>query len=486
MKKFLLSLFVCLTAYVDAQNVPMYVVDPQSDELTVYDTLAWASTSAVFNLTSSTGTVDGCNGLAVQPCTGIIYVAYKSGGARYLGTLDTASAFITEIGNLGDNVANICFGAQNRLYAVTGDGASTPETLFEVNLTTAAMTLKVTLGNGDDGEAIAFNPDNGLIYHWSGIGGGNIMESIDTTTNLITPIALTGYDFSEITSATYLGGDKFLITGFSDFIVVDINGFADVPVGSPDNTVKGMIFPMRFIENQTASSICPNDSALFVATAGDSYNWFLDGNPLGLTTPTIYGNSAGVYTCDITIETCVNVSNPLTLQLYTLPVVTLSPSPTALLCPTVGSVLLTGTSGGTSQWYLNGAPISGATNSTYSATAVGLYNMTKTNTSGCSDSAAVGTTVIIDPCDVGVEESNISFSIYPNPAAAELVVHVANWNQSELVSIDIFSLDGKLILSDNWTGGTIYKKDVSGLETGIYIIEFSTNDEKIVRRFVKR
>ncbi|MGK7874075.1 MAG: hypothetical protein AB4426_12405 [Xenococcaceae cyanobacterium] len=35
--------------------------------------------------------------------------------------------------------------------------------------TDATPTFVTALGNGSDGEAIAFNPDDGLIYHWSGI-----------------------------------------------------------------------------------------------------------------------------------------------------------------------------------------------------------------------------------------------------------------------------------------------------------------------------
>jgi hypothetical protein len=57
--------------------------------------------------------------------------------------------------------------------------------------------------------------------------------------------------------------------------------------------------------------------------------------------------------------------------------------------------MLTGTSGGTSQWYLNGSPIVGATSNTYYATAAGVYNMTKTNLNGCSDSAATSITVTV-------------------------------------------------------------------------------------------
>jgi hypothetical protein len=58
------------------------------------------------------------------------------------------------------------------------------------------------------------------------------------------------------------------------------------------------------------------------------------------------------------------------------------------------TIVLTGSSGGTSQWYLNGAAISGENNDTLLVSAPGIYNMTKTNLNGCTDSAAVAITVV--------------------------------------------------------------------------------------------
>lgn len=64
------------------------------------------------------------------------------------------------------------------LYGVTGDGGMPSETLFTINQTTAAATSFLTLGAGNDGEAIGFNPTDGFMYHASGIFA-QIWESID-------------------------------------------------------------------------------------------------------------------------------------------------------------------------------------------------------------------------------------------------------------------------------------------------------------------
>jgi hypothetical protein len=84
----------------------------------------------------------------------------------------------------------------------------------------------------------------------------------------------------------------------------------------------------------------------------------------------------------------------ITMTINNLPVVSLSGN--TVFCAG-DSVLLTGTSGGTSQWYMNGAPITGANSNTYYASAPGVYNMTKTNINNCTDSAATGLTVSMNP-----------------------------------------------------------------------------------------
>jgi hypothetical protein len=92
--------------------------------------------------------------------------------------------------------------AQTTLYAVTGDGGSPSETLFILDQTTAAPTLVQALGNGADGEAIAFNSNDGLMYHTSG-NGTVIFESINLTTMAVTNIPRSGASFNEVFGMVY-------------------------------------------------------------------------------------------------------------------------------------------------------------------------------------------------------------------------------------------------------------------------------------------
>ncbi len=408
MKNLLLITLVLIGLTTMAQ-VPFYIVDSQTNTFELIDSTTFNPNSLPKSLTASTGIVDGCTGLSIRPCTGEFYVSYKANASRYLGIIDTATAVITEIGDMGDNVAGICFGDNNQLYAVTGDGATTPETLYKVDLGNGTMTLFVTLGNGDDGECIAFCKDNSSIYHWSGIGaGGVIMEKIDTVTGTITNIPLSGFGFSEVFGATYIGNGAFLINHISgSYVRVDTSGLAVDLGGSAGGSYKGIAFP-----------ITPN-----------------------------------------------------------IPNVNINPSPSTFYC--IGdSVLLTGSSGGSSQWYLNGSPIPGANSNTYYASSPGVYNMTKTNLQGCSDSSAVGTTVVSDPC-VGIKEiGNNSFSFYPNPASTHLTID----SKTAIIRLEIIDITGKTIKSFTPKNNTI---NVADIPSGIYFIKLIGENNTVSKKFVK-
>jgi len=54
------------------------------------------------------------------------------------------------------------------LHAISGDGATPSSSLYSLDESNAAPTLIGSLGNGDDGEGIAFRPEDGLLYHTSG------------------------------------------------------------------------------------------------------------------------------------------------------------------------------------------------------------------------------------------------------------------------------------------------------------------------------
>ncbi|MCH7519169.1 MAG: hypothetical protein IH964_09100 [Candidatus Dadabacteria bacterium] len=162
-------------------------------------------------------TVNGCTGMAKDPTTGVCWMILnitepETTNPRVLVTVDEDTGVATLIGDTGDAFSTIAFDASGTLYGVTGDGANVPETLFTLSKTNGLPTFVQTLGNGDDGEAIAFNPVDGLLYHASGFGSLNInqiFETINLQNGIVTPISLSDDDSSETTALVFSGNNRF-------------------------------------------------------------------------------------------------------------------------------------------------------------------------------------------------------------------------------------------------------------------------------------
>lgn len=141
----------------------LLTVGPFSDELFELDA-STATTTLLGQVTLAGDSIIGMNGLATDPSDGGVYaVAQLRGNAnrrvRNLIRIDVGALTATIIGTLSeDGVAGLTFLPNGDLIAVTGDGATNPESLWSADKTTAAMTLIVAMGLGDDGEAIASVP----------------------------------------------------------------------------------------------------------------------------------------------------------------------------------------------------------------------------------------------------------------------------------------------------------------------------------------
>lgn len=107
------------------------------------------------------------------------------------------------------------------LYAISGDGSTTPSTIYTVDTTTAALTTLITPPNtSDDGEVLA--ADGSLLYRLSGFTTSHEFQSIDPAIPSATDIADPGA-ISEVTSFVWdatagvfklhnLGGEFYELT----------------------------------------------------------------------------------------------------------------------------------------------------------------------------------------------------------------------------------------------------------------------------------
>ena len=111
-------------------------------------------------------------------------------------------------------------------------------------------TLVLELGDGDDGETIAFNPDDGLLYHASGLGNqnnaavGEIFETIDLDLLVITSVPLSGFDYEGLSSLLYRDGAFYAgdlnPSGSSGFFRITTGGVVTY-LGDMDHVAKGLV-----------------------------------------------------------------------------------------------------------------------------------------------------------------------------------------------------------------------------------------------------
>jgi hypothetical protein len=66
------------------------------------------------------------------------------------------------------------------LFGVTGSGGTPSATLHVIDQTDASMTPILPLNDNNGGQVIAYNPDDGFLYHWTGWPQGNaLFEKLD-------------------------------------------------------------------------------------------------------------------------------------------------------------------------------------------------------------------------------------------------------------------------------------------------------------------
>jgi hypothetical protein len=230
-------------------------VSPRSAILRTIDAADGSTLDSSVVISMSGEIVLGATGLARDPQTGTVYALLKLLGVstRELVTLDVETGDATSVGNTSDKFATIAFGGDGTLYGITGDGATTPQSLYRLSTADATKTLLTGFGVPEegvtDGEALAFNPADGQLYRGSGIGAPNIaeiFERIDPGTLTIVNVPLSGFDYEELTALLYLGG-QFYAADLGDPLVdmpqlVRITPAGAVSfVGDLDHISKGLI-----------------------------------------------------------------------------------------------------------------------------------------------------------------------------------------------------------------------------------------------------
>lgn len=207
-------------------------------------------------ITLDNGDAVGRNGLATHPGTQELWaIICANGGVRALATVDPATGNAITVGVLSTGFAGIAFDCSPNLYGVTGYHGTPAETLFRLSTVDASETQLLTLGAGNDGETIAFNPTDRLMYQASGHFdacvddfSGRCFENIElgslTTTNIdISTTALVDAGAQAVTwSATHNAFYWKQNHGNGPLFRVSADGTNVVNLGDMDHQTKGLVF----------------------------------------------------------------------------------------------------------------------------------------------------------------------------------------------------------------------------------------------------
>ena len=219
----------------------------------------------------------------------------------------------------------------------------------------------------------------------------------------------------------------------------------------------------------TISNVAGCDSVITLnltinqATASSVYDTICNGDSYSFGSQTI--NQGGTF--NRTITNAAGCDSVITLHLFVRPAVAVTASASGFnLSATTGFVAY--------QWKLNGSAISGANAQNYTAVANGTYSVEVTDANGCK-----GISNALNVAGVGIENlSNISLTIYPNPATD--VITIAT--DEQVTSVELFSAIGQKI---NVTTNAKQQINISDLAAGAYSLIIHTTNGNMQKRFVK-
>ena len=243
---------------------------------------------------------------------------------------------VTPTASINASATSICAGTSVSFTSNTSDGGSNPTYQWYVN-----------------GNAIAGETNNN--YTTSSLADGDMVTMVLTT------------------SATCYTS----LSATSNFVTMSVT-----PLANPSVTA-----------TESANGVCAGASVSFYANGNDggsnpSYQWMLNGNAITGETNSTYSSSSLVNGDVVSVSmatsaTCYSNasanSNGITMVINPIlnPTVSIAASATSVCIGTTvnfTSSVVDGGSNVTYQWMLNGSPINGATNDTYTATAINGYD----------------------------------------------------------------------------------------------------------------
>ncbi len=255
-----------------AQNQSLYSVSPRDTKLRTLDPASGVTLASKTIQLSGTGTVGGGNALATHPLTGELFAILFDSTIRkrILATVDPATGIAEEraLTSGAPGVSALAFDSTGRLFSAfaANNHPDFANKLFEVDTDTGVQTFFTDLGDSEAGNALAFNPNDGMLYHLSGtdffgIPFVAVFEKIDLATKARTAISVSGAALEHVRAMTFAPSGHFLVTGgLQEGFTTDRlfrltpGGFATM-LATLDHRPKGLAFELPPNEVPLAASM---------------------------------------------------------------------------------------------------------------------------------------------------------------------------------------------------------------------------------------
>ncbi len=375
-----------------------------------------------------------------------IVLSAQAGSVINLGADTSYCSGFVRVLSTGDSTTHWSTGATGAQITVTTPGiywASLNSTCGNVsdtihlgvgNLSLQASSVNTTCGQSNGlATAIVTAGSGPYVYNWSN-GSNN-----DTIYNLAA---------GNYTVTVSNGGG----CSASTTVAVNSSSAANVSVTVTDPT------------------ICAGDSTQVCAPQGyTTYSW-----NTGAATTCIYTSLAGNYYVTVTDQSgCTATSNHAAVSVFPIPPVSIS----------VNGDTLTAYGAVTYQWYFNGSPLPGKTDSVLIASQPGAYSVLISDSNGC----------LIKSNDVNITGELLlsqvtELKVYPDPASLELNI-TYTLKSKVAVQVYVTNVLGQRIATisneKEASGAHTHRCNVSQLAAGVYILNIAAGEKISSVRFVK-
>jgi hypothetical protein len=144
-----------------------------------------------------------------------------------------------------------------------------------------------------------------------------------------------------------------------------------------------------------------------------------------------------------------------------------------------GNTLTSAATNASFQWIDCGTnqPIAGATTASFTPTATGNYAVTVT-VNGCSQTSECRAVIGLGVNDLTLQSL---LSIYPNPVSTQL--NIENRAGVSIQEINVLTAQGALAFKVTPSSNTKQTIELSNLPTGVYFIQFITDQGSVTRKF---